>query len=303
MAKTTNPTLPRSRSNPVGGTRLINRAEKRVNKSLRATRKWLIDQLEAIPTERIPDKGLVANESTYDYLISVPELNRIVAELEGRINDIPSDAVVDNTELAYEEGTGSAVTNLARLTDDYPRTVTAVLASQPYQRRVALISARVFEEMQGFKGQTAADLSRVLREGLENGQNPKVVARTIRERFGVAKSRSERIARTEITGALRRGHIDENEDARQNLGINTALMWFSALSSTTRRTHARRHGRVYSPQEVKDFYSRDANGINCRCATQSVLVDDNGAVVSKGLEKRLKEQRKDFEPGEGLDDR
>lgn len=261
--KTKDPALPRSRSNPVGGTRLINRAEKRVNKSLRQTRKWLIDQLESIPTERIPDKGLVANEATYDYLISVPDLNRIVAELEGRIDDIPSDAVVSNTELAYAEGTGSAVTNLARLTDDYPRTVTAVLASQPYQRRVAMIASRVFEEMQGFKGQTAADLSRVLREGLENGQNPKVVARTIRERFGVSKSRAERIARTEITGALRRGHWDENEDARQNLGINTALMWFSALSSTTRRTHASKHGKVLTPSDVKSFYSRDGNAINC----------------------------------------
>lgn len=301
--KTTNPTLPRSRSNPVGGTRLINRAEKRVNKSLRQTRKWLIDQLEAIPVERIPDKGLVANESIYEYLISVPDLNRIVAEMEQRIEAVPSDAVVRNTELAYDEGTGSAVTNLARLTDDYPRTVTAVLASQPYQRRVAMIASRVFEEMQGFKGQTAADLSRVLREGIENGQNPKVVARTIRQRFGVAKSRSERIARTEITGALRRGHWDENEDARQNLGINTALMWFSALSATTRRTHARRHGRTYTPQDVRSFYSRDGNGINCKCHQTSVLVDESGAVVSKGLEKRLAEQRKDFEPGEGLDDR
>lgn len=292
MAK--NPTLPRSRSNPVGGTRLIRRAEKRVNASLRRTRKWLIDQLQAIPVERQP--VVVNAEATYEYLISVPDLNRIVMELEQRIDGIPSDAVTDNTELAYAEGTGNAVANLSGLSDDYTRTATQVLASQPYQRRVAMISARVFEEMQGFKGQTAADLSRVLREGIENGQNPRVVARSIRERFGVSKSRAERIARTEITGALRRGHWDENEDARQNLGINTALMWFSALSSTTRRTHARRHGRTYSPADVKAFYSRDGNGIHCLCGQVSVLVDDDGAVISKGLADRLAEQRKDFEP-------
>lgn len=293
------PAVPRSRSNPVGGTRLINRAEKRVNKSLRQTRKWLIGTLEAIPVDRIPDPGITANQSTYQYLISVAELNAIVAELERRINEVPSDAVVDNVELGYAESTANAITNLARLTDDYTRTITSVLSSEPYQRRAALISARVFEEMKGFKGETAADLSRVLREGMENGQNPKVVARDIRKRFGVSKSRAERIARTEITGALRRGHWDENEDARQKLGIQTALMWYSALSSTTRRTHARRHGRAYTPQAVKDFYSRDGNAVNCKCSQQSVLVDESGAVISKGLQKRLAEQRKDFEPGEG----
>ena len=300
MATTKNPALPRSRSNPVGGTRLISRAEKRVKKSLRQTRKWLLDQLDAIPTNRITVE--VNAESTYEYLIDVGQLNQIVAELNQRISDVPSDAVVGNTELAYAEGTSSAVANLSGLSDDYARTATQVLASAPYQRRAAMIASRVFEQMEGFKGDTATELGRILRTGLENGQNPRVVASDIRERFGISARRAETIARTEITGALRRGHWDENEDARQNLGINTALMWFSALSSTTRRTHARRHGRVYSPAEVKDFYSRDGNSVNCLCGQTSVLVDEDGAVISKGLQKKLAEQRKDFEPGEGLED-
>ena len=41
------------------------------------------------------------------------------------------------------------------------------------------------------------------------------------------------------------------------------MLWASALKPTTRASHARRHGRVYTIDEVRDFYSRDGNAINC----------------------------------------
>jgi len=103
----------------------------------------------------------------------------------------------------------------------------------------------------------------VLSTGIENGQNPIEVARTIRDRFDVSRSRAERIARTEITGALRRARWDEAEDARISIGIRTLEMHLSALSPTTRASHAARHSRLFTVQEVREWYTQDGNSINC----------------------------------------
>ena len=170
---------------------------------------------------------------------------------------------MQGAQAAYQEGTALAAFNLSGLTDDYARTVTQVLASEPYIRRSALAGARVMEEMKGFTAETSTDLARVLMIGIQDGRNPLDLARDLRDRFSISKARAERIARTEINAALRRGRLDEAQDTQERLGITTGMLWASALSSSTRRSHAARHGKVYTLDEVKQFYSRDGNAINC----------------------------------------
>ncbi len=151
------------------------------------------------------------------------------------------------------------------------------------------------EEMKGFSGQGAKDLARVLMAGIQEGLNPRKVAKDVIEQFSQAKTRAERIARTEINMALRRGRLDEEQDAQERLGIKTGMLWASALRSTTRPSHARRHGRVYTIEEVRDFYSRDANAINCMCAQTSVLLDENGQPTSKRAISRMSKKREEYE--------
>lgn len=295
------PTPPRSRKNPIGGTRLERRTEQRLRKGLRSVQRWLMERFEEIPRERIEVNSFHLNATRYEYQIDATQLRLIVDELRRRLGeDVPVTIMEDAVRRAYESGTGQAVAQLAALTDEYTREITQVLSSAPWQRRVALIQARQFELMQGFTGDTAADLGRVLSDAVQDGLNPREVAKTLRDRFGVSKTRAERIARTEITGALRRATWDETEDARQRLGIRTGLLWFSALSPTTRESHARLHGRTVDQEFVREFYSTDANGINCKCSQQPILVDDDGNPVGQDLIDRLRRQRSEFEPGEGL---
>lgn len=295
------PSAPTHPQNPAGGTDLIRKARTDVNKRLRSTRKWLIGQLEQIPTERITTNALpggpyIVNRSTYEYQISAERLQAIVNELRRRLTDpATADLVVSRVRQAYERGTGDVVSTLSGLTADYTRTVTQVLSSQPWQRRVALVSARVFEQMEGFGSETATDLGRVLMQGVEDGQNPLEVAKTVRDRFGVARSRAERIARTEITGALRRATWDESESARVELGVRNRLVWFSALSSTTRQTHAAKHGKTLTQEEVRDFYSRDGNAINCKCSQKPILIDADGNPIGQRLLDRLRRSRERFQ--------
>lgn len=295
------PTLPRNTENPVGGARLQQQTVSRLNRGLRDVRRWVLERFEEMPKREVTINasapGYVVNETRYEYLISADELRLIVEEIRRRLGiEVPPDYMVQQAVTAYQAGTGTAVAQLAALTDDYTREITQVLASEPWQRRVALIRGRVFESMQGFNGDTATELGRVLSQGVEDGLNPRTVAKDIRQRFGIAERRAEIIARTEITGALRRATRDETQDARERLGIQTAMLWYSALLPSTRQSHASKHGRTFSAQEVAEFYSQGGQSINCRCSQQPVLLNEDGTPMLGSLKERMQKQRAAFNP-------
>ena len=260
MPKRKDPIVPSNKRNPANQTRRVQKALAPVNGALDATQAWLLHILESIPAAQV--NQVKQPKLGYRYDVSLTRLEQIVAELQGRLGD-GGIAVMQGAQAAYREGTALAAFNLSGMSDDYARTITQVLASEPYIRRSALAGARVMEGMKGFTAETSSDLARELMIGIQDGRNPLDLARDLRERFSISKARAERIARTEINAALRRGRLDEAQDTQERLGIKTGMLWASALSPTTRASHARRHGQVYSVDEVRQFYSRDGNAINC----------------------------------------
>lgn len=281
------------RDNPVGQVRRFREAAGRVKRHTREVQGWLIERVDDIRTEKVEvsvnsGERYHVNETRYEYLIDPAELRRIIEELQRRIGETPSRAVVDAAVQAYQDGTGLAVEALRGLTDAYSADLVSVMASDPWQRRVALVEARVFESMEGFQGDTGRDLARTLREAVEVGRNPMELKKTIRERFNVSDTRAERIARTEVTSAYRRARLDEAEDARERLNIRTMMMHMSALLPTTRPHHAARHGNLYTPQEAREWWARDANQINCRCSVIEVLVNEDGEPTTPALVERVR---------------
>lgn len=263
----------------MGQTARIQKARTLLNSDLDETKSWLLERVGAIPTLQV---------NRYEFLITIDTLQAIIRELDARLKGLPATPFAAIVAAAYEEGTLQSVTNLSGLTQRYTSTMQDVIASDPYQRRIALVGARQLEEMAGFAGDTATDLSRTLMRAVQDGISPYELREHIVTRFDVASSRAERIARTEVTTALRRARWDENEDARDRLGINTALLHLSALSPTTRATHAARHYHVYTPEEERAWYAINGNSINCKCAQTEVLLDENGNVMSKKIRERMK---------------
>ena len=289
-----NPIVPRSITNPVGGADRTRRTTNAITESLNGVQDWLIGRFEQIPVERIVVNRLFVNDYRYEYQISVVNLESLINEMLFKLGLLPNDYVVREIVGAYERGTGLAVENLANISEDYTRTITQVLMSDPWQRRAALVGSRVFEEMKGFEGDTGRDLGRVLRQAVQDGLNPRDVVGTIKERFDVAESRAKRIATTEISGALRRARWDEAQDAESRLGIRVRLMWVSALRPTTRLWHASRHGLIYTVQQVREFYSVNGNAINCYCSQIETLVDAEGKPVVTRAQDRLLKQKKEY---------
>lgn len=244
----TDPLLPRSTTNPAGQTERIRTSTKAVRKRLVVIRNKLLREWESIPYElkEVPQVNeLTVNQSFYSYLIDVAELARIILGLKNDLGQTAQDQVADAAQAAYRQGTAQAAENLARLSDDYPRTAATALQATPIQRRIALVGSRVFESMAKFQGDLGSELSRILQDGVANGLNPREVARSIRKRFSISGRRAEKIARTEITLSLKRAHFDESQDAAERFGVQTGQMHFSALQpGRTRRTHAERHGKV-----------------------------------------------------------
>ena len=281
-----NPILPSNKRNPVGQVMRIRRADAITRKQLLAVRRWLTGIIRSLSFEKI-----ITNAVRYEYAISVTELQRVTDQILMRMTQEGNNQGIVNQALgAYEDGTGQSVINLANISDDYTRSITQVLSSIPYQRRVALVSSRVFEELQGFDADTAKDLSRVLGRAIDDGVSPTAIVGEISERFGIAKFRAARISRTEITSALRRARWDEARDAQERLSIRLKMMHLSALSPTTRQTHSARHGELFTVKETREFYAVDANSINCKCSQVEVLTNKDGSPKTPKLVDKVRDQ-------------
>lgn len=273
---------------------------------------------DAIPRDRVnADTGTVLNSKlpddhylyanqniTYEYQLSAQILEQINAEIDAILKrhylgtELPQPlpdwfmyTAIDDT---YSLGTANALANLEAITDQAMPDLITTITQPAYINRVALIRARVFENMKGLTDSMRADISDTMARGMQSGLGPREIAKNLRGRVGVSLSRANRIARTEINVAHRRAGWEQDRDARQRLGIRTGLMHISALLPTTRKTHADRMGNVYTEQEVEEWYSKDANSIQCRCAQISVLLDENGQPTDKKLQERLQERGNKF---------
>lgn len=196
---------------------------------------------------------------------------------------------------AYRKGTAQSAGRLELLTKR-ARQIAAidaakVLSDKAYRDRLNAVYSRMFEEMNGFTGDVASDLARVLAEQMGRGVGVQTITSAIKKRFDVSVSRAEKIARTEIGNAFRMSRLDMNRDARDRLGLDAGMQWVSALAPTTRPTHAVRHMNFYTPEEVADFYSIDGNAINCLCYQQDVIRTEDGDIIGarEATARELKE--------------
>lgn len=286
------PILPRSAQDPTGIDRVERGAIKAFERKLRQILAGYQKSIENFPSR------LVVN-ARYVFELDAGVLEATLQRLDTLVDAILLGTSASSNwffeayvAVAYQRGTSQAYTNLSTQSPAYAggrQDLGTLLRSAPYQRRLGVISARVFESMKGLSGQVKADMSRVLTDGLGRGLNPREIARNLAEQTKIENSRARRIARTEVPTALRRARWDERDAAAEDYALNTKLMHISALSPTTRVTHARRHGRLFTSEEVRDWYAVDANSINCKCSQVEVMVDDNGKPLVPAIVDRARQ--------------
>jgi len=302
-----NPPLPTAKVNKTGThsieVRVFKQLEDRFKRVLADLRKYV----EEIPVT------ITTNQKIYLFDLDQDLIEEVGLTVDEIIDEIlleggdSADWLVDAAGQAYENSTEQAIESMDIITDgEYPRTYNKVRLAPAFRDRLAYLGTRAFEDFKGFAEEQKSQLRRILLDGMARGQNPNRIAADInRNLFGGEKKkgvrktkgnivRAKRIARTEITYAHRRAIWDEDK-AANDTGFHTKLMHISALiPERTRRTHALRHGKLYTRQEVEEWYSINGNAINCLCTQITVIVDSKGEVINAAFVKKVVKQRQKF---------
>nr|WP_233628901.1 phage minor head protein [Citrobacter braakii] len=203
---------------------------------------------------------------------------------------------LDYVSAEYERGTLNAFTNLSVQSQAYASqaTLQQLLSSPAYQNQIASAYISTYSDWKGISDTARADLANIIADSIGRGINPRETAGIVSKRLDASMSRAKTIAQTEQVGALRQAQWNETDWAADRLGLKTGLMWFSALKATTRSWHASRHGKVYTTEDVRDFYAENGNRYNCYCSQIPVLLNDDGSIFNEGLTEKLAKERKQW---------
>lgn len=297
------PILPRSIVDPTGQQRRVANAYKDIASRMRLIKRGMLRILDQQQYKVVTLNAVNAEQlKTYVFELDDFTLANIDAEIALLVDSLISEGTPQTNWMlsayvapAYQNGVALAYSNISVQSAEYlstKPTLESVLLSPAYRRRLGLTQSRVFNEMLGLSETMKADLANTLTRGMALGQNPRKIADDIVARVGVNESRAQRIAQTEIVGAMRTARREEAADAQERLGIRTMLMHLSALKSTSRASHVARHSRLYTIQEVANWYAIVPNMINCYCTQVEVLVDEDGTPLTQSIIERAKAMRR-----------
>lgn len=296
-----NPIVPRNDKAPVGTARISGEANAKIKKAYKRIGQRVKILFNRIPVKEVtPDNAGISNnaDQTYQYLISPYDVNALASQIDAIIKAETEDGdiITPYAVSSFNLGTIAAINNLVAQVPSYNVSPDTLQFSPAHRARIVIIQQRMFEEMQNLNGEMRANMGRILTEGMSQGKSPRAIARQIYQQVGIPEwnngenkasyARALRVSRTEINHAHRTATRAQDQDANK-MGISTGLLWFSALSATTRRTHARRHGHIYTRQEVEDFYGRDGNEIHCKCNQSSIALQPDGQPYDPEFVKRL----------------
>lgn len=240
------------------------------------------------------------NAGTYIYDMTAAQLANLLQIVQTVLDDSLIDGGSQNlwaleyVSAEYERGTLNAFTNLSVQSPVYASqtTLQQLLSSPAYQNQIACAYVSTYSDWKGISDTARADLANVIADSIGRGINPRETASIVSKRLDVSMAKAKNIAQTEQVGALRQAQWNETDWAADRLGLNTGLLWLSALKPTTRWWHAAEHGKVKSTEWVREFYSRDGNKYHCYCSQIPVLLNDDGSIFNTGLAEKMAKERK-----------
>ena len=294
--------------------------DRRLNKSEREVKALF----RAIPKKR-KAKATITNDFLinaktvfYEYEITEQELSQLGNSVEFILNDELLETQIgfmpinwywkDNIEQPYRQGTAESLVSFNQLIagaaiagvlvkglPPRPVPIEQVLLSESYREALNKAYVTNFESVKTLSQRTSSQVMQKINAGIEAGNTPTAIANDISERFDVARSSAKRIADTEINKAYNDSKIRANDIAASETGLRSGVIHISALTPTTRNTHAARHGNAYTTVDQLQWWDSNANRINCKCTTISVLIDSKGKVVQTETQEKIKAEKSFFD--------
>lgn len=197
----------------------------------------------------------------------------------------------------YEKGAGRAFTQANRgafatagntgqafLQGRQTQFVSMLLGAPETIEKVKLLAARTLSDITGVTDLTRAQIKRSLMEGLVQGQNPNVIARTMADQLDVSLKRAKTIARTEIIRAHAEGQLDAME-AMNIEQVGVMVEWSTAGDTRVCPLCSDMNGAVLRIREAHGLIPRHPN---CRCAFMPANVGE----IRKGQKRGAVKVRK-----------
>lgn len=242
------------------------------------------------------------NAGKFIYDMSAQELADLLEAVQSILDNYLLDGgeqnlwAMDYVVAEAQRGTLEAFNNLSQQSQVYASqtTLQQLLSSPGYLNQISAARLTTFSDWKVISDTARGDLTNIITDAVARGVNPRETASVISKRLDVSMSKAKTIAQTEQVGALRQAQWNETGWAADRLGLNTGLLWLSALKPTTRTWHASRHGKVYTTEEVRDFYAENGNRYNCYCSQIPVLLNDDGSIFNEGLADKLAAERKQW---------
>jgi SPP1 gp7 family putative phage head morphogenesis protein len=311
----------KTKADPTGQATNRNKAEKALIDRLRIAQKDSLALFAGIPftTKNKPviKNELASNQLVYEYELSSQQLSQLSNEFTKILIDSFDVAAADVPagwfynvfiNAPYQEATAEDIRDINNIVSQaeiqgfiqgsiIPRQLELlpVINSPIYRRELQKEFVKNYDLVKTMSQNTAAQVFERVRSGMESGSAPTKIATDIRKRFSVAKSNSERIARTEVNAAYNNAKLSMADVATDQLDIQIGSMHISALSSTTRVDHARRHGLTYTVADQLRWWNTTPNRINCLCTVRHVVINPKtGKPFNIELQQDTRKEGKEF---------
>lgn len=246
----------------------------------------------------------------YDYSLDFDQTQSLYQSIRAILNEalleIKNTAIIplswwwkNEIELPYRKGTAEELVEFNKLIDEAMRAsvtlqgipfqnipVELVLTSPQYLSRLNKVYVDNYDTIKSLSDKTASQVIQQINSGMDAGLSRRDIGKNVASRFDVAGASSKRIVDTEINKSYNDAKLDATEELAERTGLRPGVVHISALSPTTRETHANRNNHVYTPKQQRRWWNSDANRINCKCTVRTVLLDKNGNVVSQDLQRQ-----------------
>lgn len=175
---------------------------------------------------------------------------------------------MDYVIAEYERGTLNAFTNLSVQSQVYASqtTLQQLLSSPGYLNQIAAARLTTFNDWKVISDTARGDLTNIITDAVARGVNPRETASVISKRLDASMSKAKTIAQTEQVGALRQAQWNETDWAADRLGLNTGLLWLSALNRPLAAGTPAVTGRSTPPKRCGTSTPRTATGTTATAA-------------------------------------
>ena len=166
--------------------------------------------------------------------------------------------------------------------DDLFQGVSAAFNQPFHLDRVGLVYTRTFRGLKGITDEMDKQISQILAQGLADGMNPKVLAKSISSVFEIVDgfdkatgmrsiTRAKVLARTEVIRAHHLATIQEYKNWGAE-GVEVLAEWSTAGDNRVCPICSDLQGRVYSIAKIEGMIPRHPQ---CRCIALPLDVTDN----------------------------